>query len=111
MSAPAHDQESYRQIMSQIAGAAMLLEEAEPTMAKLLKQISDVESFGFVFNPTLARDVIADRDGRLKVQRKLAQAVVAFVATWRELREEASAAFVQELERASAKLEAEAGDG
>lgn len=93
--------QNYAATVERIAAAARELEACEPTMATLIKQYDDTVGFGFVLNPTLARDVIADRGGRLAAQLKLARAVVAFVGVFRELREQSLA----ELCRQAAELE------
>ena len=77
----------YEIVMSGIRSAALLLEAAEPTMRLLIKQVDQVESFGFITDPTQARRVMGDRN--VKLQVRLARAVCVFMNEWRDIRDEA----------------------
>lgn len=99
----------YRQTIEEIAQAARQLDRCEPTMAKLVDQYSDTVAFGFVTNPTFARDVIADRDGNLARSMRLAKMVIDFTREWRQLQAEAQIEMQRQVDKMAAEMEAEHG--
>lgn len=101
----AEQQAAYMRMIERIGVAARELDACEPTMARLVEQLRQTREWGFVVDPTLARDVIQDPHGHIATQEKLAQAVVAFVAVWRELQAAALGEIARRAEAAGAILE------
>lgn len=97
----------YRETIEEIAQAARQLDRCEPMMAKLVERYNDVVSFGFATNPTFARDVMADRDGNLSRQMRLAKMVIDFTRAWRQLQAEAQVEMQRQLDRMAAEMEAQ----
>jgi hypothetical protein len=97
----------YRQTIERIAEAARQLERCEPLMSKLVDQYSDTVAFGFVTNPTFARDVIADASGNISRQMRLAKMVIDFTREWRGLQLEAQIEMQRQVDKMAAEMEAD----